>query len=60
MPKRDGSGPMSAGAMTGRGMGPCTENTVKNSVGLGMGAGLGLACRRGYGGGSKKRLWKMF
>jgi len=46
MPRRDGTGPMGAGSMTGRGLGLCT---VKYGAGLGMGLGLGLACRRGFG-----------
>ncbi len=50
MPRRDGTGPMGAGSMTGRGLGLCTgANTVKYGAGLGMGLGLGLACRRGFG-----------
>ena len=50
MPRRDGTGPMGAGSMTGRGLGLCTgTNAVKYGAGLGMGLGLGLACRRGFG-----------
>ena len=50
MPRRDGTGPMGTGSMTGRGLGLCTgANTVKYGAGLGMGLGLGLACRRGFG-----------
>ena len=51
MPRRDGTGPMSAGSMTGRRLGLCTgANAVKYGAGLGMmGLGLGLACRRGFG-----------
>ena len=50
MPRRDGTGPMGAGSMTGRGFGLCTgANAVKYGAGLGMGLGLGLACRRGFG-----------
>lgn len=50
MPRRDGTGPMGAGTMTGRGLGLCTgANAVKYGAGLGMGLGLGLACRRGFG-----------
>ena len=50
MPRRDGTGPMGAGAMTGKGIGLCTDaNAVKYGAGLGMGLGLGLACRRGFG-----------
>lgn len=48
MPRRDGTGPMGAGSMTGRGLGLCTgASAVKYGAGLGM--GLGLACRRGFG-----------
>ena len=50
MPRRDGTGPMGAGSMTGRGLGLCTgANAVKYGAGLGMGLGLRLACRRGFG-----------
>ncbi len=50
MPRRNGTGPMGAGSMTGRGLGLCTgANTVKYGAGLGMGLGLGFACRRGFG-----------
>lgn len=51
MPRRDGTGPMGAGSMTGRGLGLCTGASVaKYGAGLGMmGLGLGLACRRGFG-----------
>jgi hypothetical protein len=50
MPRRDGTGPVGAGSMTGRGLGLCTgANAVKYGAGLGMGLGLGLACRRGFG-----------
>lgn len=50
MPRRDGTGPMGAGSMTGRGLGFCTgANAAKYGAGLGMGLGLGLACRRGFG-----------
>lgn len=38
MPRRDGTGPMGSGPMTGRGL------------------GLGLACRRGFGGGFRRGL----
>ena len=50
MPRRDGTGQMGAGSMTGRGLGSCTgANAVKYGAGLGLGLGLGLACRRGFG-----------
>jgi len=53
MPRRDGTGPMGAGSMTGRGLGLCTgTNAVKYGAGLGRGIGLGFACRRGFGRGS--------
>lgn len=48
MPRRDGSGPMGTGSMTGRGLGSCTNaNAVNYRAGLGM--GLGLGPRRGFG-----------
>lgn len=48
MPRRNGTGPMGAGSMTGRGLGPCTDaNAVQDGGGLGQ--GLGLGCRRGFG-----------
>ena len=38
MPRRDGTGPMGAGSITGRGLGICTgANAVKYGAGLGMG-----------------------
>ena len=50
MSRRDGTGPMGAGSMTGRGLGSCTiANAIKYGAGFGLGLGLGLACRRGYG-----------
>ncbi|MEG3072099.1 MAG: DUF5320 domain-containing protein [Candidatus Syntrophopropionicum ammoniitolerans] len=38
MPRGDGTGPMGAGAMTGRGLGFCTDANV-------AGYGAGLRCR---------------
>ena len=55
MPRRDGTGPMGVGSMTGRGLGLCTgARTAKVDAGLGIGLGLGLACRRAFarGGGT--------
>jgi uncharacterized protein DUF5320 len=59
MPRRDGTGPMGQGAITGRGLGFCTRvNVGRYGVrsfgrgykrGLGLGMGLGFACRRGFG-----------
>ncbi len=48
MPRRDGTGPMGRGTMSGRGLGPCSgTNAVKYGTGLGL--GLLLRCRRGFG-----------
>ena len=46
MPERNGTGPMGADAMTGRGFGACigAEPRAKD-----VGLGLGMACRRGFG-----------
>ncbi|NLJ40871.1 MAG: DUF5320 domain-containing protein [Clostridiales bacterium] len=50
MPRRDGTGPMGAGAMCGRGLGPCAgDHAVNYGHGIGIGLGLGLARRRGFG-----------
>lgn len=48
MPRMDGTGPMGAGTMTGRGLGLCTNNEVRKSN-FGMGFGRGRNCRRGLG-----------
>jgi len=42
MPNRDGTGPMSQGAGTGRGLGPCGKGQ-----GLGFGRGMGRRFGRG-------------
>ena len=47
MPRRDGTVPMGAGSMTGRGIGICS-GTKAAKYGAGLGMGLGLACRRGF------------
>mgnify|MGYP001238749722 CR=1 FL=1 len=44
MPRRDGTGPMGMGAMTGRGAGDC-KRFVSNSFGIG-GFGYGRGLRR--------------
>ena len=44
MPRRDGTGPMGCGSMTGRGFGVCTGGNV-NGFGRAMGMGLGLGFR---------------
>ncbi len=51
MPGGDGTGPMGAGSMTGRGQGYCTD-TGTVGYGAGFRRGLGFACRRGFGRGS--------
>lgn len=54
MPGRDGSGPLGRGALTGRGLGPCSgADIAKYGAGFGIGLGLGYACRRSFGRG----LW---
>lgn len=54
MPRRDGTGPMGAGPMTGRGMGLCNTNRTARLGGFGLGRGLGrgLGLRLGRG------LWR--
>lgn len=47
MPGRNGTGPLGASAMSGRGLGNCT-GTMRAQRGLGCGYGLGRACGRGY------------
>ncbi|MGI6298935.1 MAG: DUF5320 domain-containing protein [Saccharofermentanales bacterium] len=50
MPGRDGTGPMGAGTMTGRGLGICRgADSVNYGIGPGRGFGRGQACRRGFG-----------
>lgn len=55
MPGRDGTGPMGAGSMTGRGAGVCgcgvgrRSANFANSRRCGMGAGRGVASGRGMG-----------
>ena len=48
MPRRDGTGPMGFGPMTGRGLGFCNLANVSR-LGLGLGFGLGLGRGRGFG-----------
>ncbi len=47
MPGRDGTGPVGAGPMTGRGLGPCSGATVPYGAGLGQRFGRGAGCGRG-------------
>lgn len=44
MPRKDGTGPLGQGALTGRGAGVCGTNTLRG--GLGLGQGRGYNCRR--------------
>ena len=46
MPRRDGTGPMGVGPMTGRGLGICTGI---NAAGFGEGPGMGLGLSRRWG-----------
>ena len=48
MPRRDGTGPVGLGAMTGRGLGACIGTDAVHSV-TDYGMGLGRGCRRGFG-----------
>jgi hypothetical protein len=47
MANRDGSGPVGAGAMTGRGLGICTGAGLNRDDARFM--GFGRACKRGFG-----------
>ncbi len=50
MPKRDGTGPMNQGPMTGRGLGNCDDGeTVNSGFGMGRGLGRGMGCSNGRG-----------
>ncbi len=49
MPRGDGTGPMGAGMLTGRGLGPCGGGD-RAGYGAGYGTGFGYGCRRGFGG----------
>lgn len=48
MPRRDGTGPMGAGPISGRGLGLCKYADDVES-GEKLSSGLGSACRRGFG-----------
>lgn len=63
MPRRDGTGPMGQGTMTGRGLGVCSGVNAPGcgpgfgrglgrgkglGTGFGHGAGQGYGCRRGF------------
>ena len=67
MPGLNQKGPMNEGAMTGRGLGRCTnpnvntfgaQDTAGNGQGIGRGqGGLGQGCGRGIGRGRGQRNW---
>jgi hypothetical protein len=58
MPRRDGTGPLGAGPMTGRKLGLCTgASAIVCGAGLGLGLGLGLARRQGFGRGFGRRFF---
>jgi hypothetical protein len=52
MPRKDGTGPMGQGSMTGRGFGFCTKTNANAGLGFnnGRGVGAGYGCKRGFGG----------
>ncbi len=61
MPRRDGTGPLGCGPMTGRGFGVCTEANANYygfgcGRGYGRGMGLGLGFRSGLGGNFTQNL----
>lgn len=48
MPRRDGTGPMGQGAMTGRGLENCNDGEIMNSdFGMGRRFGRGMGCSNG-------------
>lgn len=50
MPGRNGTGPMGAGAITGRGLGSCVgAGNFAKGAGLGLSLERGKACRHGFG-----------
>ena len=56
MPRRDGTGPMGTGPLTGRQMGYCRTGRGFNATrfGRGLGLGLGLGVGRGIGRGIRR------
>jgi hypothetical protein len=49
MPRRDGTGPIGQGAMTGRGMGICNGgDNIQYGYGVGYGRRTKFNCRRGF------------
>lgn len=48
MPRKDETGPVSSGTMTGSGFGSCAENALAKRASLGLGFRLSMTCRRGF------------
>lgn len=48
MPRRDGTGPMGMGSMTGRGAGVCTGFAAPDYMNSGIGYGMGYGRGRGF------------
>ena len=55
MARGDGTGPMGAGAMTGRGLGSCVGSGVSVGGGRGAGRGMGMGMGGGRGMGVRNR-----
>lgn len=51
MPRRDGTGPMGEGAITGRGLGTCESTNDQSNPNNQMGYGRGKNCNSGRKGG---------
>ncbi|MBN2604703.1 MAG: DUF5320 domain-containing protein [Bacilli bacterium] len=59
MPRRDGTGPAGAGAMSGRGMGNCTTKAFASNVtgrGIGIGRGNRGCGRQAFQGNNTRAL----
>ncbi len=56
MPQQNGTGPMGAGPMTGRGLGPCGGGQAQGR-GFGRGMGLRQGSGRGWFGRGMCRFW---
>lgn len=48
MPRRDGTGPLGQGALTGRGVGPCNTGGATRGARFGAGFGAGAGAGRGF------------
>lgn len=58
MPRRDRTGPMGEGPMTGWGYGPCSGNPVQGYGNFGYRGGFGRGYGRGFGWGGGGRRWR--